>query len=304
MSEKKNNFWRPLTSAEKKINFSDIKMKMDDSEGELKKQLKVLLERIQNDLEGQLKKILNVSDGKKRIKMIGDLEVSLTGDYKKLLQKHFERLFESSKTTTAHEMKKTPPTTQQKDKILITQRVEALAEVMEGDLLKTLKLSLIDALEKQMGENEKFVFFDKDWIMEVISLALGKKITDITNSVPALLVGGAVNEGRRAAFESYSKDIYALQRSEVLDNQTCNYCLSVDSKVFDKKDIFVRNNLFHFNCRGIWVEIMKDEEEKPSIAGIPDSLRERFEGIGNLNSPDKPIFIKKDSPAAELLKKS
>jgi hypothetical protein len=80
---------------------------------------------------------------------------------------------------------------------------------------------------------------------------------------------------------------YALQRSELLDHATCNYCLAIDGRVIEKDDSFGRNGTFHSNCRGIWVAIMKDEEELPPVRGIPQSLRDRFGDAVN-DQPRKP----------------
>ena len=43
------------------------------------------------------------------------------------------------------------------------------------------------------------------------------------------------------------------------------------------------------NCRGIWVAILEDEEDPPAIAGIPQSLRDRFgDAVNDLLQPKKP----------------
>jgi len=82
----------------------------------------------------------------------------------------------------------------------------------------------------------------------------------------------------------------------------CNYCVSIDSRIVEKDDSFAQNDLFHSSCRGMWVEILTDEVEKPPIGGIPNSLRERFGGtVNRLIQPQKPI-VDKDSVASQFLK--
>ncbi len=50
------------------------------------------------------------------------------------------------------------------------------------------------------------------------------------------------------------------------------------------------NTIFHSNCRGIWVAILQDEEEKSAIGGIPQSLRDRFgDAVNDLLQPRKPL---------------
>jgi hypothetical protein len=65
--------------------------------------------------------------------------------------------------------------------------------------------------------------------------------------------------------------VHALQRSEILDLVTCNYCLSVGGRVVEKDDVFSQNTISY--CRGIWVAILEGEAELTSIGGIPQFLR-------------------------------
>jgi hypothetical protein len=76
----------------------------------------------------------------------------------------------------------------------------------------------------------------------------------------------------------------------------------VDGRIVEMDDAFARNTIFHSSCRGIWVEILQDEEEKPSIGGIPQSLRDRFgNAVNALLQPKNPI-VKKKSLASKFLK--
>ena len=56
-----------------------------------------------------------------------------------------------------------------------------------------------------------------------------------------------------------------------------------------KDDPFAQNSVFRSNCRGTWVAILQDQEEKPAIGGIPKSLRDRFgDAVNDLIQPKKP----------------
>ena len=116
-----------------------------------------------------------------------------------------------------------------------------------------------------------------------------------------LNISGAINQGRRSAFATYGNDIYALQRSEILDEVTCNYCMSIDSRIFRKNDSFTKTDSIHSNCRGLWVEILSEETDKPPITGMPQSLRDSFDAVNSFSPPKHPI-VKKNMPAAEFLK--
>jgi hypothetical protein len=58
---------------------------------------------------------------------------------------------------------------------------------------------------------------------------------------------------------------------------------------------FGRNTIFHSSCRGIWVSILMDEEKKPSIGEIPQSLKDRFGDAVNVLIQPKNPTTKKDS---------
>ena len=94
-----------------------------------------------------------------------------------------------------------------------------------------------------------------------------------------------------------------MQRSEVLDKRTCNFCLSIDERIIELDDPLGKIGTFHSNCRGIWVEILVDEKDKPKITGVPKTIRSRLgDATNELIQPKKPI-VKKTSAAAKAIDK-
>jgi hypothetical protein len=129
--------------------------------------------------------------------------------------------------------------------------------------------------------------------------AAADAIDTITEDTGQILMAGYINHGRNTVFTKFGDNIYALQRSEVLDTRTCNFCLSMDGRIIPPDDDFGDNTIFHSNCRGIWVAIINDEAELPPIGGIPKAIRDRFEdAVNELVQPKKPI-VTKGSPAAK-----
>jgi hypothetical protein len=111
-------------------------------------------------------------------------------------------------------------------------------------------------------------------------------IDTLVSDTTSILLSGYVNHGRGVTHDANDDKIYALQRSELLDSRTCNYCLSIDGRTIEKDDPFGKNTIFHSNCRGIWVSILTDEAELPAIGGIPQSLRDRFgDAVNDLIQP-------------------
>jgi predicted RNA-binding protein YlxR (DUF448 family) len=84
-----------------------------------------------------------------------------------------------------------------------------------------------------------------------------------------------------------------LQRSEVLDQRTCIFCESMDSRIVSTDDDLASTDQFHVNCRGIWVAILNDEADKPDITGVPQSLRDRMStATTDLKQPKTPLVRK------------
>ena len=76
----------------------------------------------------------------------------------------------------------------------------------------------------------------------------------------------------------------------------------MDSRIVELGDPIADATIFHDRCRGLWVEIMQEEVNKPDITGVPKALRQRFKGFSNIDQPSKPIYIKPDTPADDFLK--
>lgn len=284
--------WRPLTFAERKINFTDIQKKMDEAEDKLRITLNKILSQSSNDLIRQLQIVMETPRSPEKRERLKKMAVKYKGEYRKELFSAIKELFEYGKMMAAHEMKKEPPANPATSLQDMAKMADGLTTMMGDAIMKAGKLALLMGLTQKKSTTE---------ILARITHAVRKESKSIAFNTAAINVSGAVNQGRRATFKIYEKDIYALQRSEILDNVTCSYCMSIDMRVFRKKDSFTRTDAIHSNCRGIWVEIMKVEAEKPKIAGMPQTLRERFDTVNAFKPPRHPI-VKKDSPAAEFLR--
>jgi len=285
--------WRALTFAEQKVNFADIQAKMNSAERKLKAVLKAILIKSGNDLLRQIQIAMEAPKSAERAKRLKDLALKYKGEYRKEILTATKNIFQYGKTMASHEMKKTPPPTPAVSLQDMSKSADALTDTMENDLIKAGKLALLLALQQKKTTSQ---------IIRNVKKSIGRATATTLNNTPTITVSSAINQGRRATFDIYQDDIYALQRSEILDSVTCNYCLSIDKRVFMKDDSFTHNDQIHSNCRGIWVEILKDEEEKPERSGMPKSLREAFETINVFKPPRVPI-VKKHSPAGRLLNK-
>lgn len=73
--------------------------------------------------------------------------------------------------------------------------------------------------------------------------------------------------------------VYGLQRSELLDDKVCEFCKAMDGVVVEPNDKWAQTHTMHEGCRGIWVEIGKEEINPPKITGVTKDMEERFKKI-------------------------
>ena len=103
---------------------------------------------------------------------------------------------------------------------------------------------------------------------------LAVAFTSFLNSSVGLGIGvslaGSLNLGRGDSFGA-SDDIDRMQYSAILDNRTTAMCTSLDSSVVTYEEYLATVWIppVHFNCRSIWVAILKDDDFKPAYRAIP-----------------------------------
>lgn len=214
-----------------------------------------------------------------------DATLKVQGEYSRIIKNSVKSSFEFGKTNAAKEIGVDAPGNPVEMLRQIDIQSAAIADMQVAEIVADSKNAYVEAMNKGASTNAALAAADA---------AAAAAIERLARDTKAIMVAGYVNHGRDLVFDRNAEDIYALQRSELLDKHTCNYCLSIDGRVIEKGDPFGRNTIFHSNCRGIWVAILQDEEEKPSIGGIPQSLRDRFgDAVNDLLQPKKPIVRKK-----------
>jgi len=282
--------WRKLTFAEKKVNFNGIQNRMNKLENNLNKESRELLTKAKDEY---LKKLTSALE-KKDAKLIKKLELKFTREYTAILNKTMKDAYDFAKNNAAREMGVKPPSSNADIVRSINIGADTIAHKQSEQIIAEAKTVLVDRMAK--GESVSKT-------IGAIDAAIVKTIKKITRDTSSIIIAGHINLGRRTVFEKNEKKIYALQRSEILDSKTCNFCLSIDERIIKMDDQLGKIGTFHSSCRGIWVEILKDEEEKPKITGVPNSIRDRIgDATNELLQPKTPI-IKKSSAAAKAINK-
>ncbi len=290
--QENNDFegWRKLTFAEKKVNFNGIQNKMNKLENSLNKESRELLTKAKNEY---LKKLTPALE-KKDAAMIKKLELKFTKEYTSILNKTMKEAYDFAKSNAAREMGVKSPSSNADIIRSINIGADTIASKQSEQIIAEAKTVLVDRMAK--GESVSKT-------VGAIDAAIAKTIEKITRDTSSIVIAGHINLGRRTVFEKNEKNIYALQRSEILDKSTCNFCLSIDERIIKMNDSLGKMGTFHSNCRGIWVEILKDEAEKPKITGVPNNIRDRLgDATNELLQPKNPI-VKKSSAAAKAINK-
>lgn len=276
--------FRAMTFAEGKVNFSGLQKKLDQLESQFDKKTKELLNEERTKFITALTRAVS-NDDREAIKAAS---MAAKSAYAKIIKESTRDAYEYGKSSASKEMGVSLPPSASAILTQIDIQADSIAEMHITEITSTAKTALTSALTK--GESVAAAIAAAD-------AAAVTAINKLTQNTAMIVMSSYLNIGRDTVFEVNFEKIYALQRSELLDSATCDYCLSVDGRIVEKDDSFAKNNIFHSGCRGIWVEIMLDEEDLPSIDGIPDSIRDRFGGtVNDLIQPRIPK-TKKDSLA-------
>jgi len=277
--------WRPLTFAEQKVNFQDIEDTMDSMQDSFSAEAKALLQKEKDTFMAKLHDAVAAGDQK----AIDSLEMGFVADYAALVNDAMKSAYEYGKNNVSKEMGiKVPPSTA--DTLAnIKLLSNTVATKTASDLVSKAKVAAVNSLNQNQSSYETSAGIDS---------TLNDAIDSAVTNTAGLLINQGINMGRNDVFERNASDIYALQRSEVLDERTCDFCLSMDGLTISPDDDWAATDSFHTNCRGIWVEIMNDEQNPPEITGVPDNVGNYYGGQPNqLIQPKAPI-VQPNSPAA------
>jgi hypothetical protein len=282
--------FRKLTFAEDKVDFNRINNELNRLEEGFNADARRILSQSRDRYLNKLREVVKKKDNV----AIKALQLQFGTEYARTLKELMKESFVYGKNGAAKEMNVQAPANPQQMLSIIDAEADAIAKHHAQELTRKSKQGLLEGLKKQAALNV---------LVGELHEQMTRQIEKLTGDTSGIVTGGYMNHGRGVVFDAYDDRIYALQRSEILDTKVCNYCLSIDGRIIEKDDSFGLNTIFHSSCRGLWSEILVEEEEKPPISGIPQSLRDRFgDAVNALIQPRKPI-VKKDSLANKFIKK-
>lgn len=272
--------WRALTFAEQKVDFNSIQRMMDSLEEDFDTVTGDLLHTALDEFMAAFTKAAHAGD----LAGIKAATIKAQAEYAKIIKNASKTAFDFGKNNAAKELGVSAKATPAEILQQIDIQANAIAAAQISQMVNDAKGAYVQALNKGLSITAALAAAD-----EYAAAA----IDSLTADTSTILMSGYMNHGRDETFDNEVANIYALQRSEILDRATCNYCLSIDGRVVEQKDPYAQNTIFHSGCRGIWVAIMLDEQELPSIGGIPKGLRDRFgDAVNDLIQPKTPQTTK------------
>lgn len=255
---------RPLTKAEQRVKFDEIRDFMDAAERNLIGKMTSILNRE----KASLLPLFEDAIRRKDFADLHKLSWKLKSIYTQMFQEEIKKLFEFGKLKSSYEIKQPAPPTDAEINQRITERAFFLANRHEKQMMEELKgIAAVAMMDPEIEDAEA---------LARVEGGFEKFKSRNVKATAALVTSDEFNNGRIFTFESFKDEIYGYQWSAILDDHTCNYCTSMDGKVIgveDKAFSEYKPGAVHFGCRCIWVAIMKEEKNPPPYTGIPEGLR-------------------------------
>jgi len=226
---------RVLTLAEKKIDFDAIQEYLDRNEKELASELEELTAQQKTLFFSKLEKALYNED----VKAINEQSTQLTNKMKTIIKTAALAALAFGKKNSAKELKTNEPTTPNLYPQTINGEIDDLLAKRGQNIDSDVKSSIRESLLKGIGA--------------VAAIAVAKDIFDKkakegNQSIIGYIPIENINRGRDIVYDTFRNDFYAIQRSEILDNKVCNFCMSIDGRIMKPSDPFAKMGAVHQNC--------------------------------------------------------
>jgi len=261
-SERK--FHRPLTRAEGRVKFDEIRDFMDTAEHDLFTSLTNIIDKERPRLIQKFRDAIERKD----FAMLKRISWELKPQYVEVFREKIQKLFEYGKLKASYEIEKPAPQTTPVQKQQMNNEALYLANFHEDKMLEDLKGKAALAMMDTEASAEEVLRKVEHGIKVFKNKNIGASASLTTSS--------EINKGRIYTFNKFSESIYAYQWSAILDGATCNYCSSMDGRTIGvraKEFSTYKPGAVHFHCRCIWVAIMMEEANPPPITGISQLLR-------------------------------
>lgn len=262
-------FWRALTAAEGRMALAEIGRFFDEEQDLVAAELKKASGMQKASLKAQAKRIIEGDD----IGAIGGISAPTPIALEAEVADRAKAALEKGKATSAAELGVSIPVTANYTKKVLAAKVALFISQRESRMTDAVKSRLIGLLNNDVGKAA--ALFD---VEKVIDAAADREDAALSGKLTVEFF----DEGRYLTFDDMREQIHGLQRSEILDDKTCEMCMSVDGRTLSPSDPFTQVGQLHDNCRGMWVAILKTDAELPDAKALPQSILGRFNTVGGV----------------------
>lgn len=186
---------------------------------------------------------------------------------------HIQNAFNFGKKLAAKELKTDIPQTTSKQSHLLDLRANSLSDDMANDIDTAGKQTIGSLLAKGVAISAVIAA-----VISATNDAGDENIQHIVGTVD----GENMNQGRQAVFQDNAENIQGYERSEILDDRTCQICADLDGQTITADDPMGQLDQVHDFCRGIWVPIQTGDDFNSDDAGLPDKLQNQFDLVGGV----------------------
>lgn len=293
-NEWEDDAWRPLTFAERKVNFKGVNDAMDTFEEKLQAQFDEITEKQKQDLIEQVKRAVENDD----IAALGKIKAKYRGELSQAMTDIQKELFEIGRKGAATEMGVKLPPTRQEVKGAMRVANDAVVDGLINDLENDVKRVVTSEIAKNGGS---ITATNSATAVGAARVALDKGVDTAKRAATGLIISGALNLGRASIFERYPEKIYGFQFSAIMDSRTSAICMSLDGTVVPagSPEYYDLKPPRHLHCRSIWVEILKEEAFKPKFTKVSKRIP-RDQDLMQI-TPMKTPVLRKGAPAVKII---
>lgn len=259
--------WRPLTFAERKVNFLSLQKSLDSFETILDEKITEITKDMKEDLLKQVKKAVDEND----IKAVGTISAKYTWRLSSALTEVQKEMFEIGKKTAAVEMNVQVPPTKKEVRGALRVQNDNIIDAFTNDIDTQTKAAVLTTVN---NNSWSITAAQASAAVSAASETIDAVLLKVWNNLKTLWLIGAVNLWRATIFERYPEKVYWYQYSAILDSRTTDYCRSLDGRIVKpwSAEFFKYMPPKHYNCRSLRVEILIDETFKPKFTWIPSSI--------------------------------
>lgn len=257
---------RPLTMQEERVDFVVLNERFNDLQTELEDDLE---EATWDEVERASSNVKNKLDAGD-IAGLAALAFLFRGRIRETLNAALKKSYGTGKNMAAKETGIERPATPLAATQLMNLDSADLAEQYAAMLEAAAKGAVKDGFAAGAATSA-IVSSMRNRVLDEGAKAIG--------AISGTVTGQYLNRGRGDVFRENITRIVSFQRSEVLDNATCDMCLSLDGRVVSPDDPAAAMDVVHTHCRGLWVPVFTTDDTKPDVGGIPKSIMDNFDTV-------------------------